>query len=115
MSSAAGCELHRLLGNIMRTFYTSGLFSVTKTCSILSFPAIPKNVILGENRKHNSDAFQSYVNTLTELGLSASKASLDRIIKKLEMKDCKYSDISDLCLDFTNRLIDETEDKLFLQ
>jgi hypothetical protein len=96
----------------MRILDASGLFLVVRNMAIYG----TKNQddaqkIDSEWAKRNADAFASYVETLTALGLSGAKVSLERFIAKLRTDGITWGDLIDCSNETTGRLIDEMKDK----
>lgn len=72
-----------------------------------------KDVVPDAQKKNHIRSFESYYGTLTAIGLSGSKRTLEKIIEVLRTDACTFGQLMELSQEFTGRIVDETRDKQF--
>jgi hypothetical protein len=115
MRSAGGSRPGRLisLGDIMQSLNMSRLLDACSVASSYRVKDDKDSIYTDVSRNAQALALGRYVLELHPLGLSASCASLKKMKAKFETDGCKRSDIAKLAIEFFERLIDETGDKVF--
>jgi hypothetical protein len=76
-------------------------------------PSKEVDVFDGPDVSSHIDAYTALEVACTELGLTASRASIQRILEKLAKPNSKRSDISQIELELGGRLLDEMRGRLF--
>jgi hypothetical protein len=97
----------------MKEFHAASLFNVCEVLSTWSGYGNNEGELSDEFRADNLIKLRSYREPLLDLGMSASRASLDRLIKILEVEKCKWASLSGASAEFLGRLHDETDDRTF--
>jgi hypothetical protein len=70
-------------------------------------------VIPEGERKHLLGSFKNYQPGFAAMGLSASRVTARKLADTLEKQGCRYCDINGMCKELQDRLVDETDDKVF--
>jgi hypothetical protein len=98
----------------MQKFYTSGMFDMCRvSCRWAIEHKSTHTEMPSEHRKEQIAALNSYLDDLQDIGLSASSATIRKIIEELKKDGCKWSGVSLLASEPVGRLVDETGDKVF--
>src|SRR5579862_9678010 len=85
------------LGDIMKDFSGSGLLSLSYVCGVWTLQTSRENeLLILTRRQENIDALASHTPILTDLGLSASLASVRKMIALLKNSNAKWAELHSL-------------------
>ena len=97
----------------MRMFYAAGVFTLVRTFAKWSMPGSEEEILEEDIKKAEITAYESYYQTMNNLGLAASKASLEKIVTELKKENCTFGSLIDPSDEFIGRLVDETKSRAF--
>ena len=96
------------LWDIMRTFHASDFVNLADSLSTLKERGSNDTTKLDEDRRRKAvAAFRTWETIATDMGLNASRASIQKIIESIEKDGATYGDMREPCGELVGRPVDE--------